>query len=218
VPEWILPTAIAVAIMLLVAFPVHEFSHAWAAYQLGDGTAKLFGRLTLNPLAHFDPAGGLLLVLSALVSQGTFAFGWAKPTPVNIANLRGRREGEAIVALAGPVSNLVLAAAAAIPLRFLRSVMTLAMQYSLVHDVLVVLVVLNVLLMLFNLVPVPPLDGSKVLYALLPPQTAWQVRPVLEQYGTILLLFLVFFPFGDSFLWRVLGPLLDGIVGVLVGS
>src|SRR6187397_182091 len=94
--------------MLLVGLPVHEFSHALAAYRLGDGTAKLFGRLTLNPLVHFDPIGGTLLAASMLLSSG-FAFGWAKPTPVNPLNLRGGRQGEAIVALAGPASNLILA-------------------------------------------------------------------------------------------------------------
>ena len=103
--------------MLLVGFPVHEFSHALAAYRLGDGTARMFGRLTLNPIVHFDPLGGLMLVISAL---GTgFFFGWAKPTPVNPMNLQGGRRGEAIVALAGPASNLIMAAVAAIPLRFI---------------------------------------------------------------------------------------------------
>ena len=103
-------------------FPVHEFSHALAAYRLGDGTAKLFGRLTLNPIAHFDPVGGTLLALTFIGSAaagGAFGFGWAKPTPVNPMNLEGGRRGEAIVAAAGPLSNLVLAAVAAIPLRFL---------------------------------------------------------------------------------------------------
>ena len=108
---------IVVAIMLLVGFPVHEFAHALAAYRLGDSTAKLFGRLTLNPVAHFDPLGGILLAVSFIGSG--FGFGWAKPTPVNPSNLAGGRRGEAMVAAAGPVSNLVLAAAAALPLRFI---------------------------------------------------------------------------------------------------
>ena len=104
------PIVIAVAIMLLVGFPVHEFSHALAAYRLGDSTAKLFGRLTLNPVAHFDPLGGILLAVTFIASSGSFGFGWAKPTPVNPPNLQGGRRGEAIVAAAGPISNLVLAA------------------------------------------------------------------------------------------------------------
>jgi Zn-dependent protease len=113
-----------VAIMLLVGFPIHEFSHALAAYRLGDGTAKLFGRLTINPIAHFDPVGGVLLAVTFIgsaASGSAFGFGWAKPTPVNPMNLRYGRRGEAIVAAAGPISNLVLAAAAAIPLRYLMS-------------------------------------------------------------------------------------------------
>ena len=108
------------AVMLLVAFPIHEFSHALAAYRLGDGTAKLLGRLTLNPIVHFDPVGGAAPRRSRSCSLG-FGFGWAKPTPVNPMNLRGGRRGEAIVAAAGPLSNLVLAVAAAIPLRVHRS-------------------------------------------------------------------------------------------------
>ena len=111
--EVILPAAIVVAIMLLVGLPVHEFSHALAAFRLGDGTAKLFGRLTLNPVAHFDPVGGTLLALTFIGSAATgsaLGFGWAKPTPVNPFNLAGGRRGEAMVAAAGPLSNLVLEA------------------------------------------------------------------------------------------------------------
>ena len=118
--EQLVSIVIVIAIMLLVGFPVHEFAHAWAAYRLGDGTAKMFGRLTLNPIAHFDPIGGVILAVSFLVSQGAFGFGWAKPTPVNPMNLAGGRRGEAIVAAAGPLSNLVLAAIGAIPLRYPR--------------------------------------------------------------------------------------------------
>src|SRR5262245_19554105 len=95
---------LAVGIMLLVGFPVHEFSHALAAYRLGDSTARWQGRLTLNPVVHFDMIGGLLLAISALLSQGSFFFGYAKPTPVNPLNLQGGRRGEALVAAAGPIS------------------------------------------------------------------------------------------------------------------
>ena len=108
-------TIILIAIFLLIAFPVHEFAHAFVAWRLGDSTAKMFGRLTLNPIVHFDPIGGLFLVISAIA--GGFIFGWAKPTPVNPMNLRDRRNGEVFVALAGPASNLIMAAVGAVVLR-----------------------------------------------------------------------------------------------------
>src|SRR5688572_32616154 len=105
--------------MLLVGFPVHEFAHALAAYRLGDSTAKLFGRLTLNPIVHFDPLGGILLAVTFLGSGGSFGFGWTKPTPVNPSNLAGSHHVEALVAASGPFSNLILAEAAALRLRYL---------------------------------------------------------------------------------------------------
>jgi Zn-dependent protease len=213
-----LPVIIVVAIMLLVGFPVHEFAHAFAAFRLGDGTAKLFGRLTLNPIAHFDMVGGVLLAVSFIASQGTFGFGWAKPTPVNPMNLQGGRRGDAIVAAAGPISNLILAAAAAIPLRYLISNPDLAFQIPLLFNILVLFVNINVVLMVFNLIPIPPLDGSKVLFAALDRQTEWRIRPFLEQYGFLLLIVLFFFPFGNSIGGRILFPIIDGIFHFLVGS
>jgi len=216
VSEDFVARVIVVAIMLLVGFPVHEFAHALAAYRLGDSTAKLFGRLTLNPVAHFDPLGGILLAVSFIGSG--FGFGWAKPTPVNPSNLAGGRRGEAMVAAAGPVSNLVLAAAAALPLRFIFATPQLSEQIpGIVVLVLYLFVYINLVLMIFNLLPIPPLDGSKVLFAFLPPRLAWQWRPVLEQYGFILLLLLFFLPPGDSIGGRILGPILEALFAVLVG-
>ena len=204
--------------MLLVGFPVHEFSHALAAYRLGDGTAKLFGRLTLNPIAHFDPLGGILLAVTFIGSQGAFGFGWAKPTPVNIANLEGGRRGEAIVAAAGPLSNLVLAIIVALPLRYLLASPDLYFQVpTLVVDTMITFIYINLILMVFNLFPIPPLDGSKVLFAFLPPRVAWQWRPILEQYGFILLLLVFFLPPGDSIGGRILSPIISGLFSLLVG-
>jgi Zn-dependent protease len=216
-PNDYVPIIIVVAIMLLVGFPVHEFSHAFAAYKLGDGTAKLFGRLTLNPVAHFDPMGGLLLTVSFIASQGAFGFGWAKPTPVNPMNLQGGRRGEAIVAAAGPLSNLVLAVAGAIPLRFLYANPEVSIQVSLLTQVLGLFVWINLLLMFFNFIPIPPLDGSKVLFAALDRETEYRIRPVLEQYGFLILFVLIVFPIGDSILGRVLEPVMNGLFGLLVG-
>ncbi|MDH4142759.1 MAG: site-2 protease family protein [Chloroflexota bacterium] len=216
--ETLLPVAIAVAIMLLVGFPVHEFSHALAAYRLGDGTAKLFGRLTLNPIAHFDPLGGILLALTFLGSGGNFGFGWAKPTPVNTANLEGGHRGEALVAAAGPISNLVMAAMVALPLRYLIATPELAAQIpDIVLRTMVIFIQINLILMIFNLFPIPPLDGSKVLFAFMPPRLAWQWRPILEQYGFIILLVVFFLPPGGSIGVRILGPILDGLFSLLVG-
>ncbi len=181
---------IVAAIMLLVALPVHEFSHALIAYRMGDGTAKLLGRLTLNPIVHFDPVGGTLLLLTLLSGTG-FAFGWAKPTPVNPNNLRGGRRGDAWVALAGPVSNFILAAAAAIPY---RTMVATGVDAPIALDVLGFFIQINILLMIFNLIPLPPLDGSHVLLALVDPRTSWQLRAVLQQYGSIILLALILLP------------------------
>lgn len=216
-PEDILPRVIVVAIMLLVGFPVHEFAHALAAYRLGDGTAKLFGRLTLNPIVHFDPLGGMLLAVSFLFAG--FGFGWAKPTPVNPANLEGGHRGEAIVAAAGPISNLLLAIIVAVPLRYLVANPALyASVPPLVTTIMQLFIYINLVLMVFNLLPIPPLDGSKVLFAFLSPRQMYQWRPVLEQYGFVLLLVLFFLPPGDSIGARILIPILEFLFSLLVGA
>ena len=191
-PEEAIEIFALLAIFLLVAFPVHEFAHAFAAYRLGDGTARMFGRLTLDPVAHFDPFGGLLLAATLITSHGMSGFGWAKPTPYLPQNLRGGVRGEAIVALAGPLSNLVLAAAAAILFRIIEAA-NLAVP-EIVTTILLTFIFINILLMVFNLIPIPPLDGSKVLYAFLSPQAAWTVRPFLDRYGFIILLVAIFLP------------------------
>ena len=180
-------TIILIAIFLLVAFPVHEFSHAYVAYRLGDGTAKMFGRLTLNPIVHFDPFGGLMLIISALYSG--LLFGWAKPTPVNPAMLRDRRNGEVYVALAGPASNLVMALVGAIVFRVgMQAWLTLP---DLVSQVVYDFVYFNIALGFFNLIPIPPLDGSTLLFRFLDPRTAYQLRPVLNQYGFLILIVVI---------------------------
>jgi Zn-dependent protease len=205
--------------MLLVGLPVHEFSHAFVAYRLGDGTAKMFGRLTLNPIAHFDPVGGTLLALTFIGSAASGApigFGWAKPTPVNPMNLEGGHRGEALVAAAGPVSNFVLAAIAALPLRFILAANMTAVP-DLVVTTLALFVQINLLLMIFNFIPIPPLDGSKVMFAFMDRRTEYQVRPFLEQYGFLILLAVLFFPFGDSIGSRIITPILNGLFSLLVG-
>jgi Zn-dependent protease len=214
--ETLLASILVLAVMLLVAFPIHEFSHALAAYRLGDSTARLFGRLTLDPRAHFDPLGGLMLAISFLFLG--FGFGWAKPTPVNPLNLEGGRRGEAIVAAAGPLSNLVLATAGAIPLRYMLANPQLIDQFDIVANVLYFFVQINLLLMIFNVIPIPPLDGSKVMFAFMDRRTEYQIRPILEQYGFILLIAILFFPPGDSIGLRIINPILDAFLSVLVGQ
>jgi Zn-dependent protease len=218
-PNTLIPAAIVVAIMLLVGLPVHEFSHALAAYRLGDGTAKMFGRLTLNPIVHFDQVGGTLLALTFIGSaaSGTpIGFGWAKPTPVNPMNLEGGSRGEALVAAAGPLSNFVLAAIAALPLRFILAT-NMAGIPEIVITTLALFVQINLLLMIFNFIPIPPLDGSKVMFAFMDRRTEYQIRPFLEQYGFLILLAVLFFPFGDSIGSRIITPILDGLFSLLVG-
>lgn len=213
-PDIVIASIVVLAVMLLVAFPIHEFAHALTAYRLGDSTARLFGRLTLDPRAHFDPMGGLMLAVSVLFLG--FGFGWAKPTPVNPRNLRYGQWGEAIVAAAGPLSNFILAVAGSIPLRYIDAT---GMDVPLLELILELFVEINLVLMIFNFLPIPPLDGSKVLYAFLDPQTAWRVRPMLEQYGTVILLIAILFPLfnGQTLVGLVFSVVLEPLFTLLTG-
>ena len=206
--------AVVVVVMLGIAFPIHEFAHALAAYRLGDGTARLMGRLTLDPRAHFDQMGGLLLAVTVLFTG--FGFGWAKPTPYNPMNLQGGRWGEAIVSAAGPISNLVLAIAGALPLRY---IIATGMDAGPLALFLEFFVSINLVLMVFNLIPIPPLDGSKVMFAFMDPRTAWRVRPVLEQYGFVILLAAMLLPIvgGRTLIGVVFDELLRPLERLLIG-
>ena len=207
-PEELVANLILVGIFLLVAFPVHEFAHAAVANLQGDATAKLFGRMTLNPIVHFDRVGGLMTIITIFLTP--FLFGWAKPTPVNPSNLRDRRNGEVYVAIAGPASNLVMAILGAIVFRVL-----VALQVPL-PDIgwyaIWMFVVFNIALTIFNLIPIPPLDGSALLYRVLSPQQAWQVRPLLAQYGFFVLIAFILL------LSRPLSELIFGVASLLVGA
>lgn len=198
---------VMVGIFLLVAYPVHECAHAAAGYWLGDGTAKMFGRLTLNPIVHFDPIGGTLTAVSLLLSP--ILFGWAKPTPYNPANFRDRRNGEVIVAIAGPISNVLMAVLGGLVFR-LVAMPDLGLP-PLVYQGLYYFVAFNLFLAVFNLIPVPPLDGSAILFRFLSPSQAWQLRPLLSQYGFIVAI--VFF----LLVGRVLSQYIFGITDALVG-
>jgi Zn-dependent protease len=199
--------AIILAFFLLIAFPVHEFFHAWSAYRLGDGTAKMFGKLTLNPIAHFHPVGGWMLIFSTLVFGIPLGFA---ATPVNPSNLRGRH-GEAIVAASGPLSNFLLAAVFAIPLRIVLA-NGLPPGADLVITILYIIVFYDIVLGFFNLIPISPLDGGTILINFLPYRYAWQARQLFNQYGTFILLILILF--AGRF---VLLPLSQAVFSVLVG-
>jgi Zn-dependent protease len=199
---------VIIAIFLGIAFPVHEFAHAWVASLRGDATAKLFGRLTLNPIVHFDPVGGVMTIVSVFL--GGFLFGWAKPTPVNTINLKDRRNDEVLVALAGPISNLLMAILGAVIIRVLVALdVTLP---GIAGQTLWLFVVFNVALAIFNLIPVPPLDGSTLLFRFLPAQTVWQIRPLLSQYGIFVLLAVVLLGgrFISTFVFNVARVLVGG--------
>jgi len=186
---------LAVGLIILIGFPVHEFSHAWAANSLGDSTARYQGRLTLDPRVHIDPVGALILVAGAFLG---FLIGWAKPTPVNPYNLRAGRRGEALVALAGPASNLIMAGAVAIPIRLIRADAALLAQIQanpaadFVLGVAVYFVLINAILFIFNFLPIPPLDGWRMLMGVVDARTAYSLRQ-FEQYGLFILIALLLF-------------------------
>jgi Zn-dependent protease len=192
--------------------------HAYSAWKLGDGTAKLFGRVSLDPVRHFDPLGGGLLILSVLLgllSNGTtIGFGWAKPTPVNPYNLRGRY-ADTIVAAAGPLSNLALAAAFAVGFRLLWAAGGFPDNTSAIDMVTLVCYIgvwLNVVLMIFNLIPIPPLDGSHVLFDVLSPRSAHDLRTFMNQYGIMILVVVIVLA------GRLISPIATPIVSFLIGQ
>jgi Zn-dependent protease len=187
---------------IVIAFSFHEFAHAWVAYLLGDDTARSRGRLTLSPIAHVDPIGLLMLIF--------LRFGWAKPVPVNPLNFTHKvsmRHGMLLTALAGPMMNLLLALITAVVLRLSRVFLYYQEWGEIVLILLINLMTINVTLMVFNLVPVPPLDGSKVLAGLLP-RSAEPIFDFIERYGMIILLVLVF----SGVISRFILPLSSSIV------
>ena len=209
-------TLVASIIVLLVAFPLHEFAHAWTATQFGDSTPRMNGRLTLNPLAHLDLMGSMLLLFAG--------FGWAKPVPVNPYALE-RRSPSALmwVSLAGPLSNFLLAILAAIPFRLGLVSVTggLAPSTGLLPNfdkVMVMFIYINLLLALFNLIPLAPLDGEKIASYFLPPNIG-RFMESIRPYGPMILLVLVAGGslLGFDLLGRIIGPPLIFLFGLLVG-
>jgi Zn-dependent protease len=182
-------------VALVFSVVIHEVSHGVVAERLGDPTARLAGRLTLNPLKHLDPFGSVILPLLLLLLPGGVIFGWAKPVPYDPRNLRHPVRDGALVAAAGPISNLALALVFGLLFQFFSDGSSSAGTGAvgeLFPALLAQVVIVNVWLAVFNLVPIPPLDGSKVLFWLLP-NSAYELRVFLERYGFFILLFFIFF-------------------------
>ncbi|MBX4210598.1 site-2 protease family protein [Candidatus Parcubacteria bacterium] len=189
-------------IFLIFSVIIHEVSHGYAASMLGDETARAAGRLTLNPLKHLDPVGSVIVPI--LTYFAGFVIGWAKPVPVNPYNLRGKY-AEPIVAFAGPLSNIIVALFFGLLIRFGSN----TLPESFIH-MSALLVLINIVLALFNLVPIPPLDGSKILFGFLPYRFQY-LRQNLERFGFFLVLIFVFF------LWQYVAPIVNVIFGLITG-
>lgn len=192
-------------IILIFSVIVHEVCHGLMAERLGDPTARLQGRLTLNPVKHIDPVGSILVPI--ITSMYGFTFGWAKPVPYNPYNLRNKRQAEVLIALAGPFSNLLLAIIFGLIIRF-------STHFNLVNgpflEVATYIVLINLVLAIFNLIPLPPLDGSKLFLAFLPTQYG-RLRYTLEAFGPVFILIVVFM------LWQVVSPVIPHVFRFITG-
>lgn len=192
---------------LIIALVIHEYAHAKAADVMGDFTPRMTGRLTLNPMAHIDPIGFIMLLV--------VRFGWAKPVMINARNFRNWRQGELLVAVAGPVANLIVAF---ISLLAMAVLFKLGMFSEGVRLVLSMMVLFNINFAIFNMLPLPPLDGSKVLMVLLPGRLAYKLMS-LERYSFIILIFLMMTPFLTMILiplQRLVLSVFNLIIGVII--
>ena len=192
-------------VILILSVILHEVSHGFMADWLGDPTARLAGRLTLNPLKHIDPIGSIIVPL--ITSLAGFTFGWAKPVPYNPYNLKNRRQGEFLIALAGPAANLVIALIFGTILRFMD---LNAPGIAPFVTIISYIVIINIVLAIFNLIPLPPLDGSKILFSILPNQYG-RVRMMLEAYAPIFIIVVVFF------LWQLVSPIVPSVFKLFTG-
>ncbi|CAC9657321.1 FIG004556: membrane metalloprotease [uncultured Gammaproteobacteria bacterium] len=200
-------TLLIYAIPLIFAITVHEFAHGWVANQRGDSTARMLGRLTLNPIKHIDPVGTILMPAILFFTGSPFLFGWAKPVPINFNALKSPKQDMILVALAGPVSNFIMALLWLLVIVFARN-----LQSQLLIDMAHFGIAINLVLGVFNLLPLPPLDGSRVVSALLPNHLAYRYNK-LEAYGLYILLGLLFLGIFE----RVILPIVNFILNYLLG-
>ena len=187
---------------LLFAISIHEYAHAQCADSMGDPTARYMGRLTFNPMAHLDPIGAILLVAAG--------FGWAKGVPINVNNFRNRREGILKVSFAGPAANLFLCFLAALMMALLGR---MGMLSDGLYKFLFWMQLYNVWFAFFNLIPVPPLDGSRILSELLPAKQSWQFNEIVDRYGFYILIALVF----TGITSMIINPLANGYLRLIQG-
>lgn len=193
-------------IILVMSVVVHEVAHGMVAYYWGDNTAKDEGRLTLNPIKHLDLFGSVILPILLVLSQTGIVFGWAKPVPYNPHNLRDLKKGTLAVASAGIIANLILAIFFALVLRL---AMAVNIDSPALFGIVSTIVLVNIVLTVFNLIPIPPLDGSKILFALLPYRYR-HIEIFLEKYSLIILLAFIFFG------WKLIEPVIFFITGILI--
>lgn len=212
----LLYTILIFVFAVAVTITIHEAAHAWMADRLGDPTARVKKRLSLNPLVHYDPVGTTILLVTAILTilgRFPFPFGWAKPVPFDPYNLKNPRKDSALISLSGPLSNLIFAILLSIALRLTGGIFS-PLNFQ---NIISFIIVLNVALAVFNLIPIHPLDGGKILVGLLPRTQAREVDLFLNRYGFILLLFLIFPTFGGvSFFSLIISPLLNLILTILI--
>ena len=202
-------------VILIMSVVVHEFAHGYTAYLLGDNTARAQGRLTLNPIKHLDLFGSVLLPFLLIIMKAGFVIGWAKPVPYNPNNLRNGKRGEMMVAFAGIAANILIAIIFGLLIRYgtmfgLPSYMADPLLIHPFYKVSTIIVFTNLVLALFNLIPIPPLDGSKILFSILPVQFR-HIQNFLEQWGMFVLLFFIIF------LWGYFSPLIYLAFSFLTG-